>query len=240
MVRFVRWFAPHTLMIVGLVLVSVGFWMILLFRHDLTVAAVVVSFIVLGDRRGHLADHHQRHHRRVGPAEKSGAASAVSETAYELGAVVGTATLGTIFTAFYRANVERSRRPRRRADRRRRREHRRRDSGGTRRCPPARPTRLLDSARTAFDSGIAPTAIIAAAADPDRGRRRRADVLPATSAGWRRPISISADPTSGATVRTWFHAVHGTEVGPPLRRSASAADRRGRIDRGRVDRSAAR
>ena len=39
------------------------------------------------------------------PAAKSGAASAVSETAYELGAVVGTATLGTIFTAFYRSSV---------------------------------------------------------------------------------------------------------------------------------------
>lgn len=39
------------------------------------------------------------------PAEKAGAASAVSETAYELGAVLGTAVLGTILTASYRANV---------------------------------------------------------------------------------------------------------------------------------------
>ena len=30
----------------------------------------------------------------------------MSETAYELGAVIGTATLGTIFTAFYRNNVD--------------------------------------------------------------------------------------------------------------------------------------
>jgi DHA2 family multidrug resistance protein-like MFS transporter len=39
------------------------------------------------------------------PVEKAGAASAVSETAYELGAVLGTAILGTILTASYRANV---------------------------------------------------------------------------------------------------------------------------------------
>lgn len=36
------------------------------------------------------------------PAEKAGAASAVSETAYELGAVLGTAVLGGLITAFYR------------------------------------------------------------------------------------------------------------------------------------------
>lgn len=39
------------------------------------------------------------------PADKAGAASAVSETAYELGAVLGTATLGTILTASYRTAV---------------------------------------------------------------------------------------------------------------------------------------
>lgn len=37
------------------------------------------------------------------PAEKAGAASAVSETAYELGAVLGTSILGGILTAGYRA-----------------------------------------------------------------------------------------------------------------------------------------
>jgi Major Facilitator Superfamily. len=39
------------------------------------------------------------------PPEKAGAASAVSETAYELGAVLGTAVLGGILTALYRANL---------------------------------------------------------------------------------------------------------------------------------------
>lgn len=39
------------------------------------------------------------------PAEKSGAASAISETAYEVGAVLGTAVLGSIVNAAYRAHV---------------------------------------------------------------------------------------------------------------------------------------
>ncbi|WP_370617082.1 MFS transporter [Mumia qirimensis] len=39
------------------------------------------------------------------PAEKSGAASALSETAYEIGAVLGTAVLGGVLTATYRSEV---------------------------------------------------------------------------------------------------------------------------------------
>ncbi|MDL5350497.1 MFS transporter [Microbacterium sp. zg-YB36] len=39
------------------------------------------------------------------PPAKSGAASAVSETAYELGAVLGTAVLGGILTALYRTGI---------------------------------------------------------------------------------------------------------------------------------------
>jgi DHA2 family multidrug resistance protein-like MFS transporter len=39
------------------------------------------------------------------PPAKAGAASAVSETAYELGAVLGTAVLGGILTAAYRTGI---------------------------------------------------------------------------------------------------------------------------------------
>ncbi|MEI4600290.1 MFS transporter, partial [Klebsiella pneumoniae] len=39
------------------------------------------------------------------PPAKAGAASAVSETAYELGAVLGTAVLGGILTALYRTQL---------------------------------------------------------------------------------------------------------------------------------------
>lgn len=39
------------------------------------------------------------------PAERAGAASAVSETAFELGAALGTAVLGTVVTAVYRRGI---------------------------------------------------------------------------------------------------------------------------------------
>jgi DHA2 family multidrug resistance protein-like MFS transporter len=40
------------------------------------------------------------------PADRAGSASAVSETAYEIGAVLGTAVLGSVLTAVYRSAVE--------------------------------------------------------------------------------------------------------------------------------------
>ena len=79
-----------------------------------------------------------------------------------LGAVVGTATLGTIFSAFYRSNVALpgGLSPEQEAD-----AHE--SIGGAisvaHDLPPALSARLVESARTAFDSGIAPTALIAAA-----------------------------------------------------------------------------
>ncbi len=94
-------------------------------------------------------------------ADKAGAASAVSETAYELGAVLGTAILGTILTASYRAAVELP-------------------LGLTTaqhaaagetlggavavadQLPAASAAALLDSARAAFDSGVGLAATIGA------------------------------------------------------------------------------
>jgi MFS transporter, DHA2 family, multidrug resistance protein len=161
-VRFTRWFAAHTLTIAGLVLVSAGFVMILVFCHDLTVAAVVASFIVLEVGVGISQTITNDTIVASVPAAKSGAASAVSETAYELGAVVGTATLGTIFTAFYRSSVALpgGLTEAQSAD------ASESISGATsvsHTLPPALADRLMDSARAAFDSGIAPTATIAAA-----------------------------------------------------------------------------
>jgi DHA2 family multidrug resistance protein-like MFS transporter len=159
-VRLMTWFKPHTLIVVGLLLVSAGFGMILLFRHDLTVVAVVVSFIVLELGVGISQTITNDTIVASVPAAKSGAASAVSETAYELGAVVGTATLGTIFTAFYRANVEvpQGLSPKDAANAAE-------SIGGATSVAQHVSTgvaeRLVDSARTAFDSGIAPTATIA-------------------------------------------------------------------------------
>ncbi len=159
-VKLARRFPPRTLMVIGLLLVSAGFGMILLFRHDLTVVAVVVSFMVLEIGVGASQTISNDTIVASVPPAKAGAASAVSETAYELGAVVGTATLGTIFTAFYRSNVQvpHGLPPTETGDAAE-------SIGGATAVAHTLPAdvaeRLLDSARTAFDSGIAPTATIA-------------------------------------------------------------------------------
>jgi DHA2 family multidrug resistance protein-like MFS transporter len=159
-VKLAKRFAPHSLMTIGLVLVAAGFLLILLFRHDLTIVAVIVSFLVLELGVGVSQTLSNDIIVSSVPPAKSGAASAVSETAYELGAVVGTATLGTIFTAFYRNNVEvpaglNPEQTQAAAE----------SIGGATSVADTLPQglgdALLESARTAFDSGIAPTAIIA-------------------------------------------------------------------------------
>ncbi|WP_066902320.1 efflux MFS transporter LfrA [Mycolicibacterium houstonense] len=161
-VQLAKRFAPQTLMVAGLILVAAGFVMILLFRHDLSVVAVIVSFIVLELGVGMSQTVSNDTIVASVPAAKAGAASAVSETAYELGAVVGTATLGTIFTAFYRGNitVPAGLTPEQAGDAAE-------SIGGATSVaadlPATTADQLLESARIAFDSGIAPTAVIAAA-----------------------------------------------------------------------------
>ncbi|MUL84210.1 MULTISPECIES: efflux MFS transporter LfrA [unclassified Mycolicibacterium] len=160
-VQLAKRFAPQTLMVAGLVLVAAGYILILLFRHDLSVVAVIVSFVVLELGVGISQTVSNDTIVASVPAEKAGAASAVSETAYELGAVIGTATLGTIFSAFYRSNIAlpAGLSATQAADAAE-------SIGGATAVatdlPAATAERLLESARTAFDSGIAPTAIIAA------------------------------------------------------------------------------
>ena len=160
-VRLARRFPPHILIVAGLLLVSAGFLLILFFRHDLTVVAIIVSFIVL--ELGVGASQTISNDTIVAsvPAAKAGAASAVSETAYELGAVVGTATLGTIFSAFYRNNIALTGglTPEQSADAR---ESIAGAMSVARDLPPALADPLAASARVAFDSGIAPTAALAA------------------------------------------------------------------------------
>lgn len=160
-VKLAKRFSPQALMTTGLLLLAAGFLLILLFRHDLSVVAVIVSFVVLELGVGMSQTMSNDTIVASVPPAKAGAASAVSETAYELGAVLGTATLGTIFTAFYRNNVEipAGLSPAQASD------AAESIAGATSvasTVPAPVGDALLESARTAFDSGIAPTATIAA------------------------------------------------------------------------------
>src|SRR5690606_39097024 len=64
---------------------------------------LIIAFVVLGLGIGAAETISNELILSSAPASKAGAASAVSETAYELGAVLGTAVLGGILTAIYRA-----------------------------------------------------------------------------------------------------------------------------------------
>lgn len=93
---------PHIVVPAGLVL-SVGGYLIVAFTaQSNSVAWLIAAFVVLGIGIGAAETISNELILAHAPAEKAGAASAVSETAYELGAVLGTAVLGGIITAFYR------------------------------------------------------------------------------------------------------------------------------------------
>jgi DHA2 family multidrug resistance protein-like MFS transporter len=97
--------APHLVVPIGLAFSVVGYLIVALTTHEHGVAPLILAFVVLGIGIGAAETISNELILSSAPAEKAGAASAVSETAYELGAVLGTAILGGIITAFYRSAI---------------------------------------------------------------------------------------------------------------------------------------
>lgn len=93
---------PRVLIPAALLFSVAGYLLVAFTTSDHGVAPLVVAFVVLGIGIGAAETISNELILSSAPAEKAGAASAVSETAYELGAVLGTAMLGGIITAFYR------------------------------------------------------------------------------------------------------------------------------------------
>ncbi|CAH0124933.1 Antiseptic resistance protein [Microbacterium oxydans] len=93
---------PHILVPSALVFSVAGYLIVAFTTHEHGVAPLVIAFIVLGIGIGAAETISNELILSSAPAAKAGAASAVSETAYELGAVLGTAVLGGLITAFYR------------------------------------------------------------------------------------------------------------------------------------------
>ncbi|WP_309102040.1 MFS transporter [Microbacterium sp.] len=92
----------HVLVPGALVFSVAGYLIVAATNHEHGVAPLIIAFVVLGVGIGAAETISNELILSSAPAEKAGAASAVSETAYELGAVLGTAVLGGIITAFYR------------------------------------------------------------------------------------------------------------------------------------------
>lgn len=96
---------PSIVIPIALLISAAGYAGIAILGGNLSVGTFVVAFIALGAGIGAAETVSNELIIATAPQEKAGAASAVSETAYELGAVLGTAILGTIITASYRASV---------------------------------------------------------------------------------------------------------------------------------------
>ncbi|KDA05766.1 MFS transporter [Microbacterium sp. CH12i] len=94
--------APHILVPSALAFSVVGYLLVAFATEDHGIAPLVIAFVVLGLGIGAAETISNELILSSAPAAKAGAASAVSETAYELGAVLGTTILGGIITAFYR------------------------------------------------------------------------------------------------------------------------------------------
>ncbi|WP_309129368.1 MFS transporter [Microbacterium sp.] len=101
-VPIARRVAPHILVPCALVFSLIGYLLVAFASQDHGLLPLVVAFVVLGIGIGAAETVSNELILSSAPPEKAGAASAVSETAYELGAVLGTAILGGLITAFYR------------------------------------------------------------------------------------------------------------------------------------------
>jgi DHA2 family multidrug resistance protein-like MFS transporter len=156
----VRRVPPRLVIVGGILLTAVGFGLIVLLRENLSAGVIMLAFGILSVGVGAAETISNDTILSSVPPDKAGAAAGVSETAYELGAVLGTAVLGAILAASYRAAVVLP------------------DGlgagaaaeagetlggalGVAGELPAAQGAALTESARLAFDSGVGVTSVIA-------------------------------------------------------------------------------
>lgn len=156
-VRIVRHIDPGVVVVVALASSMAAYGMLAVLGEDVTIGGIAIAFALLGVGIGAAETISNDLILTAVPPAKAGAASALSETAYEFGAVLGTTLLGGLLTAVYRATLV--------------------VPAGTdaAMAAAARETlggavaategegaageRLLDAARTAFDHGVIATSI---------------------------------------------------------------------------------
>ncbi len=104
-VRIARHFSTGAIVAVGLSLNAAGYLAVAFAGPAGSDVGLVLAFVCMGAGVGAAETlSNDLILGSVSPA-KAGAASAISETAYEVGAVLGTAVLGSILTAAYRSSV---------------------------------------------------------------------------------------------------------------------------------------
>ncbi|MGX5359648.1 MFS transporter [Kocuria sp. KH4] len=107
-VRAVRRFSARTVITAGMLVSSVGFLVVALAELSAPAGPLVVlaAFCLVGTGIGFAETLSNDLVLTAAPPHKAGAASAISETGYEVGAVLGTAVLGGLLTAFYQTHLE--------------------------------------------------------------------------------------------------------------------------------------
>ncbi|WP_084499433.1 MFS transporter [Brevibacterium album] len=105
-VRVVRVFRPSHVVAAGLLLNAVGYVIVLISGQAGSDLGLLLAFAVIGAGVGAAETISNDVILAAVPPQKAGAASAISETAYETGAVLGTAVLGSVLNAAYRSHLE--------------------------------------------------------------------------------------------------------------------------------------
>ena len=161
-VRLVRRVAPRAVVTLALLLNAAAFAMVALTGTSGSDLMLVIAFALLGAGVGAAETISNDLILSAVPAHRAGAASAISETAYETGAVLGTAVLGSLLNLAYRTRVEL---PVELSDAERAAASE--TLGGAtavaERLPAETAGPMLDSAHRAFDSGVVVTGGIGAA-----------------------------------------------------------------------------
>lgn len=100
-----RRLSPRIVVPFGLALSASGYLVVAFGAASGSTGAVIAAFVLLGVGIGMAETVSNELVLSSAPPAKAGAASAVSETAYEFGAVLGTAVLGSIIAAQYAASI---------------------------------------------------------------------------------------------------------------------------------------
>lgn len=177
-VPIARRLAPRIVVPAALVFSVLGYVTVAFTAAGDGLGLLIMAFVLLGIGIGMAETVSNELILSSAPPAKAGAASAVSETAYELGAVLGTAILGGLLTALYRVNlVLPAGLPAEAAD------AARETLGGavavSHRLDAGLGEALRDAAAHAFDAGVTTTALIGA------GLIVVAGVIAATTLGGR-------------------------------------------------------
>lgn len=100
-----RHFGSPNIMALGLLFSAAAYLMVILGGEEGNAALLMAAFAVLGTGIGMTETLSNDMVLAAVPASKAGAASAISETAYEVGTVLGVAVLGSILNAVYTARL---------------------------------------------------------------------------------------------------------------------------------------